>query len=77
MEQIKAVFVGAGNLSWSLIPALQSAGVKVDQLISRNEKKLRLFQQRFSIVHTSVSVKDLREGADLVFLTVNDPRLTR
>ena len=64
--------IGAGRLAWNLIPALQSAGYTVQQLISRNESQLTSFKQAYSLPHTSTSVSNLKAEIELVFLTVND-----
>ena len=45
----KVAIVGAGKLSWNLIPALQQAGAEVVQLISRTQEKRERFCKAFGI----------------------------
>jgi predicted short-subunit dehydrogenase-like oxidoreductase (DUF2520 family) len=68
----KIAFIGAGKLSWNLIPALQQAGAQVVQLISRTEEKRKRFCEAFEILSASASIGALSEEAEVVFLTVGD-----
>lgn len=65
-------FIGAGNMSWSLIPALQKAGHHIIQLISRSEEKLEHFAATYNIPIISTNLQDLNPKVDFVFLTVSD-----
>ncbi len=64
--------VGAGNLAWSLIPALQHAGYQVIQLVSRNHQTLAAFQKAFDISRITQSLSEIDCESDAIFLTVGD-----
>lgn len=68
--------VGAGNLAWSLIPALQAQGLAVAQLISRSRTQRQRFQQQFAIPHGSNQLGHLEPEVDAVFLCVPDQAIT-
>jgi predicted short-subunit dehydrogenase-like oxidoreductase (DUF2520 family) len=69
---MKACIIGAGRVAWSLIPALQEAGVEVVQLISRNQKQLDTFSQSYSLPNNTTKLASLRQDIDLIFLTIPD-----
>ncbi len=71
-DTLKIAFIGAGKLSWNLIPALQQAGAEIVQLISRTEAKRRRFCDAFGIPAHAEGLADLTAGAACVFLTVGD-----
>lgn len=64
--------MGAGNLAWSLIPALQRANYQVEQLISRNSEALIEFQQAFDIPQVTSDLKQVDEEVEAIILTVSD-----
>ena len=72
MKTYKVTVIGAGNLAWSLIPALQKGGIKVIQLISRNASNLFRFQDSYGIQKVDTHLEDLDSSIDFVFLTVSD-----
>ena len=68
----KCQIIGAGNLSWSLIPNLQRAGFEVNTLCSRNSDTLRSFQEAYGISNICTDLSELSLEADWIFLTVPD-----
>jgi predicted short-subunit dehydrogenase-like oxidoreductase (DUF2520 family) len=64
--------VGAGNLAWSLAPALQRAGAQVIQLISRQAGRRAELAARCGIPGQAAHPADLDPAANLVLLTVPD-----
>jgi len=63
--------IGAGNLAFSLVPALNGSGHQVKQIISRNKTAaMDLAKQSKADSHTRIS--DLLPELDIVFLTVPD-----
>lgn len=77
MEQPpKLALVGAGNLAWSLIPALQDARQEVLQLISRNAQRLTEYGQAFGIPHLQQSISGLHPEATICILCVPDGAIT-
>lgn len=76
MKRSTVAIVGAGNLAWSLVPALQKGGLEVRQLFSRNAEKLLLFQQTFGIKAISTQLSYLRPDTDFIFITVSDSAIS-
>lgn len=68
----KASIIGAGKLAWSLIPALQNAGVEVIQLISRSAKSRHTYAETYRIPQQEADIAHLSSDAQLVFLCVPD-----
>ena len=68
----KVSIIGAGNLAWSLIPALQHAGYHITQLVSRNYHTLVDFQKAFGISRITQSLSEIDKECDAIFLTVSD-----
>ncbi|MEL6844584.1 MAG: Rossmann-like and DUF2520 domain-containing protein, partial [Bacteroidota bacterium] len=68
----KASIIGAGKLAWSLIPALQNAGVDVIQLISRSAKSRNTYAETYRISQQEADIALLNPEAKLVFLCVPD-----
>lgn len=70
-EEYTASVVGAGNVAYSLIPALQKNGIIVKSIISRDWDKAQHYGSLFNI-----SANQLEEGlkleSHLIFLTVSD-----
>jgi len=69
---MKVTIIGAGNLSWSLIPNLQRIGLDVIQIISRTPEKRHRFAKAYGIPLAHKSLKDLSSKAELVVLSVGD-----
>ena len=59
-------------MAWSLIPALQKAGGKVHQLISRNEKQAAYFSKIYGIEAYTTNLEDINPETELIILTVPD-----
>lgn len=70
--QINICIIGAGNLAWSLIPALQQAGYHINQLISRSENSLILYADTYGISSFSTEIQELHPDVDMILLTIND-----
>lgn len=72
--------VGAGNLAWSLIPALSQAGFFVSTLISGSSEKINFYTKSFGIPSGSTHLSDIPPEVNIIFLTVPDqvlPEITR
>ncbi|MEL6849617.1 MAG: DUF2520 domain-containing protein [Bacteroidota bacterium] len=72
MTHIPVTVIGAGNLAWSLIPALQAAGISSLQLISRNAEQLQAFQDAYGPLQIESNLDRVSQDSVLVFLTVSD-----
>lgn len=75
-SSFRIIIIGAGNLAWSLIPNLQKLGITIHQLISRDRKKLLLFQQEYKIQKVTNRIEDVSKEGNLVFLTVPDDSIS-
>ncbi|MEZ4687232.1 MAG: NAD(P)-binding domain-containing protein, partial [Bacteroidia bacterium] len=64
--------IGAGRVAWSLVPALQHAGVAVRQLITRNLSHGKNFAEAYRIPVVSEKPSELLAGLDLVVMTLPD-----
>lgn len=73
----KAVVIGAGNLSWSLIPGLQKAGIEVIQMISRNFSRATAYASEYKIEKISDKMSEISQEADLIFLCVSDGAIAK
>ncbi|MEM7660591.1 MAG: Rossmann-like and DUF2520 domain-containing protein, partial [Bacteroidota bacterium] len=69
---LQITVVGAGNLAWSLIPALQAAGHHVHQLISRNPQRLAEYGRAFHIAALHESMDALLPSSEICILCVPD-----
>lgn len=65
-----ALIVGAGRLAWSLIPAMQQAGVQVKGIISKTYSEAKRYSNTYSINNYIPGQKF--PDADIVILTVPD-----
>lgn len=65
-----ALVVGAGRLAWSLIPALQDAGIRIDGIVSRSVETAIIYAEEYSL--PAFSSLDNLPKTDAVFLTVPD-----
>lgn len=72
LPSLKVAIIGAGRLSWSLIPNLQAAGLEVRQLISRSADKRTRFQKAYQISRVDAQLSELVPEVELVFLAVSD-----
>ncbi|MEM6265183.1 MAG: DUF2520 domain-containing protein [Bacteroidota bacterium] len=68
----RVAVIGAGNLSWNLIPNLQAHRVEVVQLITRSTRKLKKFADVYGIPARSTYLDEIVKSANLVFLNVSD-----
>ena len=73
MDRIKyrIGFIGAGNVASHLVPALNSAGHNVKQVISRSALSAQRLAEPIESQFSS-DIKDLDPDLDIVFLTVPD-----
>ncbi|MEO1214409.1 MAG: DUF2520 domain-containing protein [Bacteroidota bacterium] len=68
----KVALIGIGNLAHSLLPGLKAAGCEILQLISRNQEKLKSYQEKYQVAHISKHFNELHPEAELVFLCLPD-----
>lgn len=73
-EKYTASVVGAGNVAFSLIPALQKKDIIVENVVSRDEIKAKKFASRYE-TGFKVLDKDLSLSSQLIFLTVSDDHI--
>lgn len=69
-----AVIIGAGRLAWSLIPALQDSGIRVEGIVSRSATEVERYGKAYSIDYFH-AYQDL-PPSDLVILAVPDAAIT-
>lgn len=67
--------IGAGRLSWSLIPALQQAGYPPQLLISRNPEQLAIYQNQYQLAQVSTQLSLIPTETELIFLCVGDKQI--
>jgi predicted short-subunit dehydrogenase-like oxidoreductase (DUF2520 family) len=70
-KRYTAGIIGAGNLAFSLAPALAGACCILDQVISRDESGAKQLSDPFNASY-STRISDLNPELDIVFLTVPD-----
>ncbi|MDX2249773.1 MAG: DUF2520 domain-containing protein [Bacteroidia bacterium] len=75
-SDIRIAVVGAGNLAWSLIPALQQAGLSVSALISRSLSKADFYCRTWGIKTGGTDLSLIPPEVNLIFFTVNDQALS-
>jgi len=70
-EKYTAAVVGAGNVAFSLIPALQKKDIIVENVVSRDEIKAKKMASRYE---TGFKILDngLKLDSQMIFLTVSD-----
>lgn len=74
MNEIVTI-IGAGRLAWSLIPNLQGAGYKVEQIISPNLAHARAYALEYNIPVWSQDVSDCLPTCDWIVLCVPDQHI--
>ncbi|MEZ4773155.1 MAG: Rossmann-like and DUF2520 domain-containing protein [Bacteroidia bacterium] len=67
--------IGAGNLAWSLIPALNQAGFFVSTLISRSSEKVNFYTKSLKIPVGHTDLTAIPPEVNIVFLTTGDQAL--
>lgn len=75
-KPIKIVFIGAGNVAWSLAPALDILpNVEVVQVVARSVESARTVTNRLSRAVASSSLMDIDTSADLYVIAVGDSQV--
>jgi len=69
------IIIGAGKISWSLVPALQNAGYKINSVISRTIKKAEDLSNKFDIKNYSDDLKDIKIKKGVFILAVPDNQI--
>ncbi|MGK7389564.1 MAG: Rossmann-like and DUF2520 domain-containing protein [Candidatus Cyclobacteriaceae bacterium M2_1C_046] len=70
--QRSVAFIGAGNVSWHLAPALDNIGYAVSEVISRSEKSASALLKRLYQAHYYDSYDLSGLKADIIFLCIPD-----
>lgn len=73
-ERYTATVIGAGNLAYSLIPALQKNDVVVKNVVTRDAVKGEMFNSQYN-VPVKMLEKSLATDTHLVFLTISDDHI--
>jgi predicted short-subunit dehydrogenase-like oxidoreductase (DUF2520 family) len=68
---MKIVFIGAGNLATQLAVNMQNIGFTILQIFSRTEKSAKLLAGKLNADFTN-HISEIKQNADLYFITVND-----
>ena len=64
--------IGAGNLAWNLAANLNKYHFSIEQAISRSEKSLKEFAEKFAIPGRSTELSEIHPDLDLVFICTGD-----
>jgi predicted short-subunit dehydrogenase-like oxidoreductase (DUF2520 family) len=68
------VMIGSGNVAFHLVKAFSKKGIRVLQILARNEKTAPTLSKTFSVPHISDTSKLIKD-ADLYILTVQDDHI--
>ncbi len=77
MKKNSIVIIGAGKLAFSLTSALVKSGYDVQSVISRKLSSAKLLANKFSIPHSSNSIKKIPDEIDIFLLTVPDGEIKK
>lgn len=70
------VVIGSGNVAWHLINAFSAKGIRVVQMLARNEKKAARLSKAFNIPFI-LNPEKLYKKADLYLLAVQDDQIVK
>lgn len=68
------VIIGSGNVAYHFLNAFSANGIKVVQLLARNEQKAKELSAKFSVPYT-INIERLNRSADLYVLAVQDDQI--
>jgi predicted short-subunit dehydrogenase-like oxidoreductase (DUF2520 family) len=68
------VIIGSGNVAWHLVNAFSSKGIRVLQILARNEKTARQISRAFSVPYIT-DPADMVRDAGLYILAVQDDQI--
>lgn len=71
------VILGAGNVAWSLAPALNAAGIRVIQIWSRTPARSEELAAKISGCSVALMLEDIVPDADLYILAVHDDAIAQ
>lgn len=74
---MKCVVLGAGNVAWSLAPALSAAGIDVAQIWSRTPAKSEALAAQLPGCSVALSLDRIIPDADIYILAVHDDAIAR
>jgi len=74
-ENYRIAVIGAGKLAWSLIPAIQRSGYRIDYLSSRTIESAAAASKKFKIKNYSNSLRDIPDSCNIFLLCVPDDKL--
>ena len=77
MIKRKIAIIGAGKLSFSLIPAMLKAGYNIQCVVSRKLNSAKSLSNKFSIPNHSNSIKKIPIEIDAFFLAVPDGEIKK
>ncbi len=69
---MKCVVLGAGNVAWSLAPALSAAGIEVAQIWSRTPSRSEELAAQLPVCSVARTLDELIPDADIYILAVHD-----
>ena len=69
----KAIFIGAGNVAWHLAHAIDKAGIRVDQIISKHDETAKALAQQFGAYFGTEPVAGSK--ADWIFVCTTDEQI--
>ena len=68
------VIIGSGNVAYHFLNAFSANGIKVLQLLARNEQKAKELSSKFSVPYT-INTEHIDKSADLYILAVQDDQI--
>lgn len=75
-EPIKISFIGSGNLSWHLAPALDNAGFVVKEVYSRNPKHAEALTERLYQAEVKASLDFSTSDSTVFIIATSDDAIT-
>lgn len=69
----KAVLIGAGNLAWHLAPALDRAGIVIDQVIAQHPDKAKALAEKFGAYFGTECISGTH--VDWLFICTGDSQI--
>jgi predicted short-subunit dehydrogenase-like oxidoreductase (DUF2520 family) len=77
LKNFNAAFIGAGKISYTLIPALIKTGLNISLIISKNINDAEQAAKKFKIKNYSSSYSKLSEDINFILLAVPDNEIEK
>jgi len=71
---VKLTCIGAGNVAWRLLIAMDKAGHKIEQVISKSEESAKALASKFGAFY-GTDLSKIYDLGDLVLIAVPDDQI--